>query len=154
VFLGDWPDIANDVPECDVVVCHHVAYNVGDIGPFLAALDSHARNRVVLELPMRHPLSNLNELWKHFWDLDRPTAPTAHDLHAIALALGYDAHLETWFDESFGLRNLQSAEERVRFTRIRLCLPEDREPDVAAALAARDDSAPREVATLWWGVRR
>lgn len=150
---GDWPDVADAVPECDVVVCHHVAYNVGDIGPFLTALDAHARCRVVLELPMHHPQSNLNDLWKQFWDLDRPTNPTAHDLHAIARALGFDAQIETWADVSFGNRNAQTAEERVRFTRIRLCLPEDREPEVAAALALRDDSAPREMATVWWDVQ-
>ena len=74
-FLGFWPAVADDVPECDVVVCHHVAYNVADIGPFLTALDAHARVRVVLEIPQHHPLSHMNPLWKQFWDLDRPTRP-------------------------------------------------------------------------------
>ena len=30
-FLGDWPAVVDEVPECDVVVCHHVAFNVADI---------------------------------------------------------------------------------------------------------------------------
>ena len=27
--LGRWPDVAADVAAADVVVCHHVVYNVG-----------------------------------------------------------------------------------------------------------------------------
>ena len=41
-------------------------------------------------------------------------------------------------------------EEHARFTRIRLCLPESREPEVAAALAAAPDPGPRRTATVWW----
>lgn len=154
LILGDWPDVADDTPECDVVVCHHVAYNVADIGPFLRALDTHARRRVVLEVPMHHPLSNMNPLWKQFWDLDRPTQPTARDLAAIATALGFDAHLEVWHDDEWGRRVALPDAERVRFARIRLCLTEDRDAEVAAALIAQADAQPREVATLWWDVAR
>lgn len=151
-FLGDWPDIADEVPEADVVVCHHVAYNVRDIVPFLQALNDHARRRVVLEVPMNHPMSNMNELWKRFWDLDRPTKPTGDDLEAIALALGFDAHLDEWEDETWGKRVEMPEAERVRFARIRLCLTEDRDAEVAAALLAQKDAQPRRVATLWWDV--
>ena len=153
-FLGDWPDVADEVPECDVVVCHHVAYNVADIGPFLSALDGHARRRVVIELPMHHPMTNMSPLWKRFWNLDRPTVPTARDLEAISVAMGFDAHLEVWHDESWGRRVELPDAERVRFARIRLCLSEDRDAEVAAALLAEADAQPREVATLWWDVRR
>lgn len=153
-FLGDWQDIADEVPEADVVVCHHVAYNVGEIGPFLQALDVHAQRRVVLELPTRHPMSNMNSLWKRFWDLDRPTRPTADQLGDIARALGFDAHVDTWQDETWGRRVEMPQEDRVRFARIRLCLTEDRDADVAAALIEESDQAPREVATVWWDVQR
>jgi len=153
LFLGDWPAVADEVPECDVVVCHHVAYNVADIVPFLHALDAHARRRVVLELPQHHPLSGMNPLWKQFWDLDRPTRPTAGDLAGIARALGFDAHLEPWQDATWGQRVTLPDDERVRFARIRLCLTEDRDAEVAAALIAQSDAAPRDVATIWWDVR-
>ena len=73
--LGDWPDVADEAPSCDVVVCHHVLYNVQRIAPFLQALDAHAHRRVVIEMPVRHPLSHMADLWKHFWDLDRPQRP-------------------------------------------------------------------------------
>lgn len=154
MILGDWPDVADQTPECDVVVCHHVAYNVADIDPFLRALDAHARRRVVLELPMHHPLSNMNPLWKQFWGLDRPTRPAAPDLAAIANALGFDAHIELWRDEEWGRRVALPDAERVRFARIRLCLTEDRDAEVAAALMAQADAQPREVATVWWDVTR
>ena len=151
-FLGDWPDVADQVPEADVVVCHHVAYNVRDIVPFLQALDDHARRRVVLEIPMSHPMSNMNELWKKFWDLDRPTRPTGDDLLAIARAMGVDAQMEVWEDETWGKRVEMPEVERVRFARIRLCLTEERDAEVAAALLANKDARPRSVATLWWDV--
>ena len=152
VHLGDWPAVADDVPECDVVVCHHVAYNVADLGPFLVALDAHARHRVVLEVPEHHPLSNMNPLWKQFWGLDRPTRPTAEDVAEIARALGFDAHLDLWQDETWGARVTLPDDERVRFARIRLCLTQDRDAEVAAALIAQSDARPREVATIWWDV--
>lgn len=151
-FLGDWPDVADEVPEVDVVVCHHVAYNVRDIVPFLQALNAHARRRVVLEVPMNHPMSNMNPLWKKFWNLDRPTKPTGDELAAIATALGYDAHLDVWVDETWGKRVEMPEEERVRFARIRLCLTEERDAEVAAALLEQQDAQPRQVATLWWDV--
>jgi len=149
-LLGGWLDIADEVPEADVVVCHHVAYNVRDIVPFLQALNDHARRRVVLELPMTHPMSNMNELWKRFWDLDRPTKPTADQLAAIAVAMGFDAHLDVWVDESWGKRVDMPEQERIQAVRRRLCLTQDRDADVAAALLEEQDAQPREVATLWW----
>ena len=152
LFLGDWPDVAAAVPVCDVVVCHHVAYNVSDIGPFLLALDAHARVRVVLEVPEHHPISNMNPLWKQFWDLDRPTRPTAQDLAEIARSMGFDAHLDLWQDETWGARVTLPDDERVRFARIRLCLTQERDAEVAAALIAQADAAPRAVATIWWDV--
>ena len=149
-FLGLWPDIAADVPDGDVVVCHHVAYNVADIGPFVVALDAHARRRVVLEVPLNHPTSSMSPLWERFWSLERPTRPTAADLAAIVRALGFDAQVETWEDETWGRRVTLPDAERVRFARIRLCLTEDRDAEVAAALIAEADAAPRAVATIWW----
>jgi len=149
-FLGDWPDVADEVPMADVVVCHHVAYNVATIVPFLQALNDHANRRVVLEVPMSHPMTNMNELWKKFWDLDRPTTPTGDQLAEIARAMGFDAHIDKWIDETWGKRVDMSEEDRIRFTRIRLCLTEDRDAEVAAALLEQQDAKPREVATVWW----
>lgn len=149
--LGDWPAIADDVPEADVVVCHHVAYNVSELPAFLCALDEHARRRVVLELPTRHPLSWLNPLWLRFWDLDRPTGPTAQDALAVARECGFNAHLEEFDDipQRLPLDPRAQAEAAC----VRLCLPTSRADDVAAALAELP-AQPRRLATIWWDVAR
>jgi SAM-dependent methyltransferase len=81
--LGDWPDVAAVTPSADVVVCHHVVYNVAALVPFVTALSTHARRRVVLELPTRHPLSGTAPFWRHFWQLERPGGPTADDALAV-----------------------------------------------------------------------
>lgn len=149
-ILGQWLEVETEVPTCDLVVCHHVAYNVADIVGFLQALDRHARRGVVLELPVVHPLTHLNPLWKRLWDLDRPTRPTADDLYAIAEAMGMHPQMETWVDQSWGNRVQLPHAERVRYARIRLCLPPERDAEVAAALEAEADAQPRQIATLWW----
>src|SRR4029453_15539993 len=52
---GSWPEVAWRLGPADVVVCHHVLYNVADLAPFASALTGHARRRVVAELTDRHP---------------------------------------------------------------------------------------------------
>jgi SAM-dependent methyltransferase len=151
-LLGDWPEVAGRTPVCDVVVCHHVAYNVPDLAPFLLALSSHAARRVVLELPAYHPLSHMAPLWRQFWGLERPVRPTAQDALAVALEAGIDARIETWIDPPFASRTSITPEQNAHYMRVRLCLPESREPDVAAALAAAGPDGPRESATIWWDV--
>lgn len=150
VFEGFWPAMADEVPMADVVTCHHVMYNVGDIGPFLEALNSHARSRVVIEMPIRHPLSNMSDAWKHFWNLDRPTTPTSEDLLAVLKEIGIDAHVEYW---SGPLRDRSDIEQDSEFLRIRLALPPERLPEVRQYLLDNPQQAQREIATIWWDVR-
>ena len=69
---GRWPDVASVAPVADVVVCHHVFFNVAEAVPFATALTEHARLAVVVEIPLQHKLSGWNAAFKHFWDLDRP----------------------------------------------------------------------------------
>src|SRR5437867_4397134 len=76
---GLWPDVAPQVGPVDVVVCHHVLYNVADLVPFAAALTAHARHRVVVEITGDHPQARLNPLWLRFHGNVRPTRPTADD---------------------------------------------------------------------------
>src|SRR5437660_1539925 len=47
---GSWPEVAAQTPVADVVVCHHVAYNVPDLAPFVLRLIDHATHRVVMEM--------------------------------------------------------------------------------------------------------
>lgn len=150
--LGDWPDVEAATPQADVVVCHHVAYNVADLGPFALALTRKARRRVVLELPVRHPLARMAPLWRRFWDLDRPDGPTAADAAAVLREAGLDLRLEEWDDPAAPREAAIDPAEHVRYTRVRLCLPADRDPDVAAALAEQPDAGPRRLATITWDV--
>ncbi len=134
---GSWPDIADQTPVADVVVCHHVAYNVAEIEPFLLALTEHARLAVVLVLPPRHPLSAWNEAWRHFWGLERPTEPTADDLAEVLTDLGLDA--ERWDVPRPPLaRATSDVAAQVASARRRLCLTEDRDDEVAAYLDAHE----------------
>jgi SAM-dependent methyltransferase len=151
-ILGLWPQAAAGTPSADVVVCHHVAYNVADLVPFVRALSAHATRRVVVELPTTHPLTHMAPLWREFWGLERPTGPTADDCLAVVHEAGIDATMETWVDESASARSLLTSEQQAHYTRIRLCLPEAREPDVAAFLARAGDPPARRTATLWWDV--
>lgn len=148
--LGDWPAVADKTPVCDVVVCHHVAYNVSAIEPFVAALGSHARRRVVLELPEHHPLTHLSDAWQHFWDLVRPTSPSAEDLLVVIRQMGLDAHLERWSTPASS-EPTPVTDLDVEHMRIRLCLTADRDPDVRAFLEARQPSG-RDLAAIWWDV--
>jgi hypothetical protein len=132
-----------------VAVAHHVVYNVGEIAAFLAALHTHARHRVVLEMPVTHPLSGLADTWRHFWNLERPSGPTPRDLVAVVGELGFAPHLETWEAPA---RPAPDVRRAAHFLRIRLCLPAEREGEVREYLAATPPPRSRELATLWWDV--
>jgi len=147
--LGDWPEVAAQVPMCDVVVCHHVLFNVADLVPFVAALTERARRRVVVEIPMHHPLANLTAAWKRFWDLERPTGPTAFDAAAVLREMGLAVNVEE-FDQADpkALRG-EVTDRDVEHTRVRLCLTAHRDAEVRAFLEQLP-RPPRRVVTLWW----
>ena len=146
--LGGWPDVAEQTPTADVVVCHHVLYNAPDILPFARALHAHAGRRVVLEITERHPQVTRAPLWRHFWDLDRPAGPTA----ALALEALRDAGFPVRAEASTATPrdDTRTAAVEAAFWCRQLCLPPEREPDVAALLP--DLPFPSERVTLWWDV--
>ena len=151
-ILGDWPAVQEATPSADVVVCHHVAYNVAALGPFVTALHARARRRVVLELPQRHPLSSMAPFWRHFWGLERPDGPTAGDALAVIQEAGLPARIQTW-DEDGG-RRLSTVPwaQQVEFLRIRLCLTPDRDGEVADLIRSQPEPGSRRMATIWWDV--
>ena len=142
---GLWPDVGDQVPSADVVVCHHVLYNVGDLVPFVAALTDHARRRVVVEITAEHPQAQLNPLWEHFHGVSRPTRPTAEDAAAVLRDLGLEVGVETW--EAPPRWHEGHRDQLVPFFRRRLCLPAERDPEVAAMMPP---FRPGMHVTLWW----
>lgn len=143
---GRWPEAADQVGPADVVVCHHVFYNVGDLEPFAAALTDHARLRVVVELTQHHPQSPLNALWKALHGLDRPTAPTADDAWAVLGAMGLEVHRT---EIEVPPRWREVTPEVVAFARRRLCLGADRDHEIAVLLEEHG-AQPQRVVALWW----
>ncbi|HEX6843720.1 MAG TPA: methyltransferase domain-containing protein, partial [Actinomycetota bacterium] len=158
---GGWPEAAANVPHAHVVVCGHVLYNVQDLAPFTRALDGSG-DRVLVELTDHHPLRWMNDLWRRFHGLEFPEGPTA-DLARQALEeLGFEVHRDRR-DASRGHGGFPTREEAVAIVRRRLCLPADRDGEVAEALGDRlreDDGhwsagpPSQEVFTLWWDPRR
>jgi SAM-dependent methyltransferase len=146
VFPGVWPAIADQVPAADVVVSHNVLYNVPNIVEFCVALTSHALRRVVIEITEFHPQTNRAPLWKHFWNLERPTEPTAWIAQAALAEAGIDVQAERTLGTERD-RDRASPVEAAFWTR-QLCLPSDREPEVAGLIA--DVEFPPERVTLWW----
>jgi SAM-dependent methyltransferase len=146
---GSWPEVAPQTPTADVVISHHVLYDVGDVVPFLLALTDHARLAVVVEIPVRHPMSAWSSAWAHFWGLERPTGPTPADLVDVLRELGGDPEVAT------GPRRALSAASAdpsrlVPTARRRLCLPAERDAELARWLATHPPAWVDEVATIRW----
>jgi SAM-dependent methyltransferase len=154
---GRWPDVGGQVGPADVVTCHHVVFNVPDLGPFVEALTGHARRRVVIETAAAHPLTSLNPLWLRFHGLRRPEGPTAADTIGILAAMGHDPRHTGWSRPAGA--DYGSMAELVEVTRRRLCLPPERAGEVETALVELGinpgqpgdlGSSGRDVVTIWW----
>ncbi len=150
-YHGAWPDLAADVPVCDVVVCAHVLYNVPDLVPFVRALTSHARGLVVVELTERHPLVRLAPMWERVHHQPRPDGPTA-DLAAEVLGeAGVVGPSRVSALREPPERTGALAEEWVDLTRRQLCLPPERRAEVVDLLAQFPPRPRRLVALAWRG---
>jgi Methyltransferase domain len=158
---GEWPAVARRTPIADVVVCNHVAYNVADLAPFVLALTSHARRRVVMEITARHPTAWMADLWWRFHALPRPVRPDANDVVSVLRGLGLTVRRHAAISPRRA-GGFERREDAVAWIRRRLCLDAVRDADVAAALGDRlvhdgvfwSVRPPIEpVVTLWWDVR-
>lgn len=146
--LGRWPDVADQCGRVDVAVCHHVVYNVADIAPFIRALNSSARRGVVVELTKVHPQTPFNELWKKFWNLDRPHEPTADLFVEIVRELGHEPDVVS-IPRPVRASQLDSS-EMVAFVRQRLCLNAERDAELREYLNARPLLSSDTTVTVHW----
>lgn len=146
---GEWPEVAGYTPVADLVICHHVAYNVGDILPFASALTDHARLAVVVELPMSHPMSAWSPAWEHFWGLVRPAGPTVEDFVAVLRGIGLDPEVAVSRRGALCAATA-GADVLVSTTRRRLCLGPDRDDEIGAWLAEHPPPFVDDVATVRW----
>jgi len=144
--LGAWPQAAAHVLPADLVICHHVVYNVPDLAAFASALAGRTRGRVVLELTDRHALAWTNRMWQHFHGLDRPTGPTADLAAAVLAEAGIAATLELFTRPARPVPR----DVLVAVTRRRLCLPAGRDAEVDKALSSEPPPSARSLACLWW----
>jgi SAM-dependent methyltransferase len=145
---GRWPDVAGEVERADVVVCHHVVYNVADVVPFLTELDLHARRRVVIELTEMHPQSDLNPLWRALHGIERPAGPAAADLVELVRAMGHGVQVER--SEGPDRWALGDRATQVAFARKRLCVGPERDGEIDRLLV----EPVRRLVTVWWDPTR
>jgi len=157
---GRWPDVADEVSAVDVSVGGHVLYNVSDLEPFVRALGGATGRRVVFELTARHPLHWMNDLWRRFHGVERPTGPTADDAVEAIGELGLDPRHERWSTPPRS-GGFVRRKDSVALIRRRLCLPADRDGELVDALgprlALRDGlwsagSADQELVAVWFDV--
>lgn len=148
-YPGSWPQVARQVPAADVVVSHNVLYNVADIVSFAAAANDKARRRVIFEITESHPQTVRTPLWKHFWNLDRPTGPTAEIAVAALQAAGLP--IRSGPSEATPRSDQRATRADAEFWCRQLCLPPDRVEEVAEFVA--DLQLPKERVTIWWDLR-
>jgi hypothetical protein len=157
-ILGRWPDVAPQAGTARVVVCGHVLYNVADLMPFVRALNDSATGRVVVEITRTHPRNRPLErqLWRHFWNLERPEVPTWEDAVTVMREAGIDPSVELWESQQRGGSTL---EELVSWMRRTVCLDPARQDEVRSIVlqhaVERDglwrlSPEPRALTTLWW----
>lgn len=145
---GVWPDVAPEAPVADVVVVHDVLHNVIGLVPFLQALTAHARRAVVTVLPDRHPLAWLTPYWQLLHGLDRPPGPTADDAFAVLDELGLDVRGERIVQPTRWAT--QDHAQALATVRRRLCLTEERDPELEAALERVPPPTHRLAWVLQW----
>ncbi len=110
-----------------------------------------------MEIPDRYPWAWTQDLWLRFHGLEVPSGPTAEDAAAALEELGVAAKREEETRPPEG--GFRRAEDAVAMVRRRLCLPQERDAEVAEALGSRlvrdgdrwwVGPSQRTAVTFWW----
>lgn len=144
--LGRWPDVAAEVEPADVAVCHHAVYMVEEIEEFVAALTTHARRRVVIEVSAHLPLSRLRPLWTKLHGIERADTLIADEAQAVLIGMGLDVERE---DLVLDPRPREVTPEFVAFVRRRLYVGPERDGEIEEFLRGLTPM-PDTVVALWW----
>ncbi len=158
VIEGRWPESKESVETHRVVMCAHVVFDVGEIGPFLTAMNERAAAGVVIEMTDRHPWVHLGPYYRSLHGLERPRGPSWEDLvKVVHEVVGVDPTVEQWqrpTDLWF-----ESVDEILQFYGKRLLIGPDRWTELRALLEPDLVSGPgghqvgtdsRDLVTIWW----
>jgi hypothetical protein len=112
---------------------------------------------VVVELTAEHPLAWMGDLWRTFHGVEMPAGPTADDLASVLTEHGIEAERAERDRTPDG--GLEERTLAIALVRRRLCLPSNRDGDVASALGprlaehhGRWSAGPerQRLVTFWW----
>ena len=146
--LGDWPDVAPGTPArtSSCAITSPTTSRRWAVRPG-AHREGAAPRRPRAAGPA--PAGPEAPLWRRFWGLERPVGPTAEDAARCSGRPG-----STSGSRSGTTRHRRGRRPGRRGTgalaRVRLCLPAERDPEVAAALAELGPAGPRRLATICW----
>ncbi len=97
-------------------------------------------------------MSRLSPLWLRFWGLSRPEGPTAETALQVLREVGLPARLDLWDDPAPLRESRLTPQEQVEYARVRLCLPAERDDEIAETLRCLPSGVPRATATVWWDI--
>jgi SAM-dependent methyltransferase len=84
---GRWPEIAGDL-EGDVALMSHIGYDVEDIGPFLAGMETAAHRLRVAVLLSQPPPTEADRFWPDVHGVERATLPSLPEFLTLLVARG------------------------------------------------------------------
>lgn len=157
VLAGRWPEDA-DVLTADVALIAHVGYDVEDIGPFLAGMETSAGRLCVAVLMDQAPASLANPFWPEIHGEARVALPALGDLVALLGAWGRAVEMQRIEGQA---RRWPTAGEALAFLRQQLWVAPDgdkgrRLDGLVAALprepdgSVRIDSPNRDIGIVTW----
>lgn len=158
-IVGNWPQVAGNAGEHDVVLAAHTPYWIHEVEGFVAALHDASRRAVVIEMAPVHPWAALSGYFESVHGVSRPDGPTADEFgRVVAHVLGLVPAREYWTAEDrVGFESL--GELLAHYRRLLLVPPEHAieaagllERDVRSSGAGGVVLGPpgREAITLWW----